>query len=363
MRGDGLYKRPGSPFRYFKLKSTNGRWREISTREKNYLEAKRKRRRAIQDQEDGKWPDGELARLPFGVVVDRYLEIAATRLRPSSRRKEAFFLVRPTRLFGSLACEKITGLNVQQLQASMKEDGCHNSYINLVVSAAARVLRLAKTWRRIQDDVHRLRERVPPPRRVLAPEQKVMLFKVAATNPEWTVAYAAGLIAANTTMRGCDLRGLQRSDVDLGERIVGIPDSKTEAGVRRIPLNNDAFLGFLILFDRLEKLGVTDRNSYVFPACEHGHIDPTKPQTTWRTAWRSLTKAAGLKGVRFHDLRHQCITELAEKGQPEGAILSIAGHVSRRMLEHYSHIRLEAKRKALDSLTPIASRDVLRQAI
>ena len=29
--------------------------------------------------------------------------------------------------------------------------------------------------------------------------------------------------------------------------------------------------------------------------------------------------------------------------------MSIAGH-SRRMLEHYSHIRLEAKRKALDAL-------------
>ena len=31
-------------------------------------------------------------------------------------------------------------------------------------------------------------------------------------------------------------------------------------------------------------------------------------------------------------------------------IMAIAGHVSREMLEHYSHIRLEAKRKALESL-------------
>jgi hypothetical protein len=31
-------------------------------------------------------------------------------------------------------------------------------------------------------------------------------------------------------------------------------------------------------------------------------------------------------------------------------IESISGHLSRRMLEHYSHIRLEAKRKALDDL-------------
>jgi hypothetical protein len=31
--------------------------------------------------------------------------------------------------------------------------------------------------------------------------------------------------------------------------------------------------------------------------------------------------------------------------------MAIAGHVSRKMLAHYSHIRLDAKRKALDLLT------------
>ena len=30
--------------------------------------------------------------------------------------------------------------------------------------------------------------------------------------------------------------------------------------------------------------------------------------------------------------------------------MSIAGHVSQRMLAHYSHVRVEAKRKALDAL-------------
>jgi hypothetical protein len=30
--------------------------------------------------------------------------------------------------------------------------------------------------------------------------------------------------------------------------------------------------------------------------------------------------------------------------------MAIAGHVSRQMLEHYSHVRLDLKRKALDAL-------------
>jgi Phage integrase family len=51
-------------------------------------------------------------------------------------------------------------------------------------------------------------------------------------------------------------------------------------------------------------------------------------------------------GLRFHDLRHHAITELAEGQASEQTIRSIAGHVSQKMLEHYSHIRLDAKRTA-----------------
>jgi integrase len=70
----------------------------------------------------------------------------------------------------------------------------------------------------------------------------------------------------------------------------------------------------------------------------------------WRSAWRSLTKAAGLKGLRFHDLRHQAITELCESGLSDMTIMGIAGHVSKEMLQHYSHIRLQAKRQAVECL-------------
>ena len=48
-------------------------------------------------------------------------------------------------------------------------------------------------------------------------------------------------------------------------------------------------------------------------------------------------------GLRFHDLGHHAITELAESQTSESVIMGIAGHVSREMLEHYSHIRLGAE--------------------
>jgi integrase len=56
-------------------------------------------------------------------------------------------------------------------------------------------------------------------------------------------------------------------------------------------------------------------------------------------------------GLRFHDLRHTAITKLAESLASEQTIMAIAGHVSRRMLEHYSHIRMAAKRTAVEAIS------------
>lgn len=57
-----------------------------------------------------------------------------------------------------------------------------------------------------------------------------------------------------------------------------------------------------------------------------------------------------LAGRRFHDLGHCAITKLAESQASDQTIVSIAGHVSREMLEHYSDIRMAGKRAALDSI-------------
>ena len=53
----------------------------------------------------------------------------------------------------------------------------------------------------------------------------------------------------------------------------------------------------------------------------------------------------GERGERlsFHDLRHQAITELAEAGAADATIEALAGHISREMLEHCSHVRMAAK--------------------
>ena len=103
----------------------------------------------------------------------------------------------------------------------------------------------------------------------------------------------------------------------------------------------------------------SNAEDYAFPACEAAgiererpdreRIDPSRPIKSWRSAWRAALKRAKLQ-VRFHDLRHTCITKLAEGQASEQTLMSIAGHLSRNMIEHYSHIRMDAKRRATDAI-------------
>src|SRR5437867_542844 len=219
-----------------------------------------------------------------------------------------------------------------------------------------------RRWRREgrgAEDVEMLPEQPREPR-ILSPEEKAKLIETAATKLRWQVAYCAAVVALNTTMRSCELKGLRWRNVNLFEKVLEIlrKSTKTDAGARVISLNRDGVVALGKLWDRCSMLGSSEPDHFVFPTCENGHVDPTKPMKSWRTAWRNLTKTAGLKGLRFHDLRHQAITELGENGLSDQTIMSIAGHVSREMLDHYSHIRLAAKRRAPQALeTPLAEVD------
>lgn len=159
------------------------------------------------------------------------------------------------------------------------------------------------------------------------------------------------------------IRTLRWNQIDFQKRTVTVGRSKTQAGTGRlIPLNHSAFEALAKWAGRLIESKAED---YVFPAreaagIERAHpdkdrIDSSKPITSWRSAWRAALKRAGLT-IRFHDLRHTCITKLAESQASEHTLMAIAGHVSRKMIEHYSHIRMEAKRAALDAIAePISA--------
>src|ERR1051326_2133147 len=123
------------------------------------------------------------------------------------------------------------------------------------VTLIRQILKRAKRWSIIADDVANLPENQSAVGRALTLEHKLLLFRTAASKPEWEVAYCAGVIAVNTTCRKVELLNLHWSDVDLFGRVLPIRRSKTEAGHRTIPLNNEAVAAFARLRRRAEAFG------------------------------------------------------------------------------------------------------------
>jgi integrase len=99
----------------------------------------------------------------------------------------------------------------------------------------------------------------------------------------------------------------------------------------------------------MEKFKACRPEWFVFPFGKPRPTDPTRPVTSFKTVWNKIRTEAKVTG-RWHDNRHTLVTELAESGAGDEVIMSIAGHVSRQMLSRYSHVRNEAKRKALDEI-------------
>jgi integrase len=182
-------------------------------------------------------------------------------------------------------------------------------------------------------------------------EEKAALLAEAKARRSPTICHAL-MLALHAGMRDKETRGLQWGRVDLERAIVTVGESKTEAGEgRTIPLNADV-LAALVEHSKwfLDKFGETKPEWYLFPFGKPQPTDPAKPCTSFKTVWTEIRKEAGVIG-RWHDSLHTFITDLAESGEAsEETIKDIAGHVSNRMLKHYSHIRMQAKRRATDSL-------------
>ncbi len=166
--------------------------------------------------------------------------------------------------------------------------------------------------------------------------------------------YAALMLALHCGLRDAELRGLTWGlvDFDGAEPMLTVGDSKTEAGEgRTIPLNTDVLVA--LTEHRkwfLKKFSETRAEWYVFPFGKPQPTDPTRSVTSFKTVWTDIRKETKVSG-RWHDSRHTFVTDLAESAEAsDETIRSLAGHVSKQMLKHYSHIRMQAKRRAVAAL-------------
>jgi integrase len=387
-----IYKRRG--YWHLDVTISGVRYREgLDTTDKRDAKDREKDRIAEIKQGKGASKTGrEFARKPFSEATTAYQEERRPHVSERTTQFERERLGPLCRHFGQKPLLRFKAEDVAAYQTARLAVGVSGRTINMETGVLRRMLKRAKVWNTIAEDVRALPERQKAVGKVLPADLKRKLFETAASRPEWLVAHCAAVLAVSTTCRGVELRNLKWWDVDLFNRVANIRRSKTEAGHRSIPLNGDAMASLARLLERARALGSSEPGHYVFPACEHATkkagdaaqargIDPTRPQKSWRTAWRNLVietaRRAGRQAaretldaggslrmaitawkraaepysrLRFHDLRHQAITELAEAGASDATLMAVAGHMSRRMLEHYSHVRMAAKRTVLDKL-------------
>ena len=329
----------------------NGQRFRQSLETSDWREAQRKEKELIAQATQGKLASGtqQFAKLTFAEaaqknIADRVAHLAARSIQTERERLKPLCVT-----FGAVKVDRINVEMVRTYITDRKAAGVANKTLNLELGVLRSVLKRAKLWHRFAEEIKPLPVHTQIGRAMTSAE-KLRLTRAAATKPEWQSARLAMVLALNTTMRACEIKALRWCDVDFLAGTLSIQKSKTHAGQRLIPMNSDALGAMMTLYRRASAVGGTQPDHYVFPACENERFDPTTPQKSWRSAWRSLRKAAGIPALRFHDLRHHAITELAESQASDATIMAIAGHVSRQMLEHYSHVRLELKRKALEGL-------------
>jgi hypothetical protein len=88
------------------------------------------------------------------------------------------------------------------------------------------------------------------------------------------------------------------------------------------------------------------------------NIDPTRAINSWKEAWESVKENTDV-AVRFHDLRHTCVTRMLEGGVPLSVVASILGWspaTTARMAKRYGHIGQVALRQAVAVLDVKAKR-------
>ncbi|MGH9825804.1 MAG: tyrosine-type recombinase/integrase, partial [Blastocatellia bacterium] len=150
------------------------------------------------------------------------------------------------------------------------------------------------------------------------------------------------ILAINSGLRVSEILKLKIEHVDFHRDVLYIKGTKTDED-REVPLNDVTRQLLTKLVMRAQGQG----DDYVF----------TNPRTstrylTMKTAWHSACRQAGIRDLRFHDLRHTFGTRAADAGVPLNAIRDVMGHKSTAMTERYAHATDEGKRKAVEALQP-----------
>ena len=150
---------------------------------------------------------------------------------------------------------------------------------------------------------------------------------------------AAILAARLLILTGCrlnEIMTLKWAYVDLAERVLRLPDSKT--GAKVVHLGQPAV-------DLLRDAQRINGNPWVIV----GTL-PGKRLSDLQPFWQRVRARAGVKDVRIHDLRHTFASTAVASGQGLPMIGKLLGHTQVQTTARYAHLAVEPVRMAADKV-------------
>ena len=128
------------------------------------------------------------------------------------------------------------------------------------------------------------------------------------------------IVLIETAMRRGELAAITLDDIDLTSRLITLKDTKN-GDDRIIPISGKALTSINYLI-----------NNAISPML-------LKYEKEWLTKkFIAHCKCIGIDNFRLHDLRHEGVSKLFEKGLNMIEVSSISGHKDLSMLKRYTHI-------------------------
>lgn len=199
--------------------------------------------------------------------------------------------------------------------------------------------------------------RLDPPHRDLLDRQELDRVTAAAGDP-WALIIR---VAAWTGLRRGELLALQWGDLELGDRPrvhvrrttgrYGTGSPKSRAGVRPVPLASAVARDLRAHRMASPRKGPGD---LVFQSATGTPIDPDNLGRAWERALRR----AGIRHMRFHDLRRTAVSLMVAAGASPKAVQAIAGHATIGMtFDVYGDLLPDALDEVADRLDALAQED------
>jgi hypothetical protein len=133
---------------------------------------------------------------------------------------------------------------------------------------------------------------------------------------------------------------MKKDQLDLDNRTVWIPDSKTPNGVAEVPLTEIA----ADVFRR--QLALAGPGEYLFPS----DVNPDGHHKTFKTTWHATLRRAGVRYLRIYDLRSTYATRLSADSVADEWVTQLPRQGDAKVFQKYSQMKLQMKREALAKL-------------